>query len=424
MSDFDASDRDRSSSPKLDPGDTVVSGTDGTPAVTPEPARSKRRWTDYDWIWNTLTVTCLVVSGSFITNTAQAFSQDGWDVLQMLGTVGQGAGLAFVTGGALTSQGRKALEQAMSSLGIAPKYQAEVSFLFAAATVGVSATINTNLPRLGEYYYQKGYDLALKGQVGEAISNFEEALHFIPNDVRTNIALGDYYEQGARHDLALTFYGQAVNSGNPRALMGIARIHMRANPTLQGLQTAELYFRLALAQPRINPVIRSQLLAYMGILHLQQAQILSDFPPMWDQVAFQAALEQDRQMSYTFAPDYLPDGGVMSTRPLERVLSQGDPIQHLQAEAKRYLEAAAQLEQDLAEASSTTQVPGYGMPHCYLGILYTEMENVAQSQLSWQRCAETAVPASLEQMAEILSYGGSEIADLLDTSIIIQQANP
>lgn len=406
-------------SPALDSSATGLD-SDGPANEPPAPAQ-QRHWTDYDWIWNTLTVICLVFSGSFVTSTAHAFSQDGWDVLQTLGTVGQGAGLAFITGGALTSKGRESLEKALTSLGIAPKYQAEVSFIFAGLALGTSAAINMNLARLGEYYYEQGLKLALQGQMGEAVDTFTEALNFLPGDARITVALGDYYEKGARHDLALRFYSQAVGYGDPRALMGLGRIHLRAMPTLQSLQTAELFLRLALAQPDLNEVLQSELFTAMGILRLKQVAILQDFPSTQDQEALQAALAQDQATTNEMFLSYLPESAMVRTEALNRVLRQEDPIANLHQEAQDYLEAAIALDQKLTSIPLSEKHPGYGMAHCYLGLLYDQQNKTALAQESWDTCAVTALPGSLEELAETLSYGGKNVVDRIDTHKIVKQ---
>ncbi|MEB3163583.1 MAG: hypothetical protein VKK80_10180 [Prochlorothrix sp.] len=420
---------DRSTPPTdHDPADAPSSPATALAAPGPEPSETrtapstappKPSWTDYDWVWNTLTLIFLVLSGSFMTNTAQAFSQGGWDILQTLGTVGQGAGLALVTGGALTSQGREALEKALNSLGIPPKYQAEVSCLFAGVTLGLSAAINTNLSRLGEYYYDQGLNLALQGRMGEAVDNFTEALNFLPNDARITVALGDFYEKGARHELALEFYSRAVGYGDPRALMGLGRIHLRAMPTLQGLQTAEIFLRLAQAQPKLDLELQSELFTAMGILHLRQAEILQDFPSLQDKKALKAALAQDQATNNELFLTYLPKSAVVRTEAMQRLLQQDDPIAYLYQEAQHNLEAAIAIDQKLADTPLTFKHPGYGMAYCYLGWMYDQQGNAAQSQKFWNTCAGTALPGSLEELAEVLSYGGGEIAGQLNTSKIV-----
>ncbi|MEO1182733.1 MAG: hypothetical protein AAFX51_18275, partial [Cyanobacteria bacterium J06636_28] len=68
----------------------------------------------FDWLWNVGTVACLVISTSFMTQTAQAFSTQGFDFLGVVSTIGQGTGLAFVVGGALTDRGKKAVSKTLS----------------------------------------------------------------------------------------------------------------------------------------------------------------------------------------------------------------------------------------------------------------------------------------------------------------------
>lgn len=185
------------------PDRSDLKSPDSDPKSPLESVSRPKRWTDFDWIWNTLSVCCLIASGSFMTNTAQAFSKGGWDVLQTLGTVSQGAGLVFVTGGALTDRGRSALKTVLQSLNIQPEYQAEVTCAGAFLTLACSYGIYHSLGSLGDYYYRQGTQAYDAGRIAAAIDGLEEAHNFDPNDPKINIALGNFYQKARQHELEI-----------------------------------------------------------------------------------------------------------------------------------------------------------------------------------------------------------------------------
>ncbi|MEL6553471.1 MAG: hypothetical protein AAFQ63_08440 [Cyanobacteria bacterium J06621_11] len=68
------------------------------------------KWARWDWLWNLGTVSCLVVSTGLMSQTAKAFSEEGFDLLGTISTIGQGAGLAIVASGAVTDDGKKKVQ--------------------------------------------------------------------------------------------------------------------------------------------------------------------------------------------------------------------------------------------------------------------------------------------------------------------------
>ncbi|MCT7952210.1 hypothetical protein NG798_20645 [Ancylothrix sp. C2] len=64
-------------------------------------------WDRWDWLWEALTAVALVLSGSYMLNTMQAFSVGGLGVAETFGTLTQAAGLALVGKGAPTTDGKQ-----------------------------------------------------------------------------------------------------------------------------------------------------------------------------------------------------------------------------------------------------------------------------------------------------------------------------
>ena len=214
-----------------------------------EPAPAKYPWwSRFDWCWNLLTVGCLVVAGTFATNTAQAFSTSGFDLLATFSTITQGAGLVLVAGGALTDRGQKVVERIWSSLKIPIWFHAEATFVIAGLLLLASYNINRNLPQVGNYYYQQGQDAEAEDQWLVAKDKYERALKFIPASevtVQTNLqtSLGKIHEQLNQLSEAQKHYESGVLSNDIEAKIRLGRVNL-----LQALQAARWTGKVEAAQ--------------------------------------------------------------------------------------------------------------------------------------------------------------------------------
>jgi len=353
----------------------------------PQPARPKSKgskWTDHDWIWNALTVGFLVLSGSLSASTLQAFSQGSWDMLQTFSTLGQGAGLVFVTGGALTDRGRHMMQKILSSLGIAPRYQAEASCGAAAAILAVTYGINQNLDMLGNYYYEQGEKFYSAGELAKAGDSFNHGLNFSPDDIRINIALGYLQEKSMKYREAQSFYTKGVAFGLPEALAGMGRTTMRQSPTLQSLDEAQLFFQLALSDPSLQDPLRADIFAQLGLLHLMSAKIL------------------ERQDPLNWKLEVIGLNGVE------------DPVGWL------YQRSEENLQQSIAIMNRLDpNQPGIGMSHCYLAEVMESTDRLEQAKLYWQDCIDRSLPVSFNQIHDILRYGGKDVAAQINTTHIV-----
>lgn len=178
----------------------------------------------FDWLWYGLTVGCMVVTTTFGTSTAQAFSSEGFDILGTFSTVSQGVGLLLVAGGALTENGKETVENVLTSVGIPSHFHAEAIFgtsaLMAAATYG----LYTNLPNIGEYYYNQGQSASSQGDVVTALELYKRALNFNPDDAKLYVALGKVSEDMGQLKEAESYYDQGRSFNDPAALNGLGRV--------------------------------------------------------------------------------------------------------------------------------------------------------------------------------------------------------
>lgn len=195
--------------------------------LTPPPKPVKQHAQDrFDWVWNGLTVVCLVTATSFITSTAKAFSIQGFDVLGLFSSFIQGAGLAFVAGGAFTDKGQKAVQHVLRSVNIPGHHHSEATFALAASLLGVSFVGHSNLYRLGNLYYSWGQGERERGDNISAFSTFQKALDFSPDKREVYSSLGQVAEKMGRLEDASAYYEQGLALSDPASALGLARLSL------------------------------------------------------------------------------------------------------------------------------------------------------------------------------------------------------
>lgn len=196
-----------------------------------EPSHAKLLSAKFDWLWNLGTVACLVLATSFITQTAKAFSTEGFDFLGTLSTIGQGAGLAFIAGGALTEQGKQAVERILSSVKIPTAFHAEATFGASLVLLGSAYGINQNLSLVGNWYFDQAQHHEKQGEWSQAFKSYKRALNFAPDDYKNQIALGFLYERLGNFGQAIEEYKKGTAFGIPEFLNAQARAML-----MEGLQ--------------------------------------------------------------------------------------------------------------------------------------------------------------------------------------------
>ncbi|MGD1860186.1 MAG: tetratricopeptide repeat protein [Leptolyngbyaceae cyanobacterium] len=185
--------------------------------------RSKSNLRRFDWLWNVCTVACLVIATSFITQTAKAFSTEGFDFLGTLSTISQGAGLVFVAGGALTDKGKQAVSRILSSVRIPESLHAEATFAASLLLLIATYGVNQNLHVVGNWYFQQARHHEHQGEFSQAFQAYRRSLNFSPDDYKTHIAVGFLYEKLGNFDQAIEEYQIGSSFGIPEFLNAQAR---------------------------------------------------------------------------------------------------------------------------------------------------------------------------------------------------------
>ncbi|TAF52197.1 MAG: hypothetical protein EAZ61_08720 [Oscillatoriales cyanobacterium] len=231
----------------------------------------------FGWVWGAATIACLLVSATFMTQTARAFSSQGFDFLGTLSTIAQGAGFALVASGAATQKGQDTLEMILKSLKVPGHRTAEATFGLSVGLLAVSYGLNANLYRLGDYYHQQGENYVANQQWSQALSSYQRALQFDPTP-QSLLHEGQIYEILGDYDAAIEAYSYGA-AGDPYFLTASARASLlrelnasgwkggippeQLNQTLATLQRALLHPRTGQ-----DPELLRQIYLNLGFVEL------------------------------------------------------------------------------------------------------------------------------------------------------------
>lgn len=346
------------------------------------PAPSRHRLDRLDWLWNTLSAGCLVFSASFLTITAQAFSAvGGFDLLQTLSTLSQATGLVLVAGGALTDKGQKVVQNILKKLDIPPHFHSEVTLGASALLLLGAYGVYSSLPRLAQYYYQKGLHAQRAGNQYAAIEYFQESISFDPNNSEPHTHLAEVYQNLERFQEAQIEYQDGLLKGDITALNGMGTLSLATAETeagdvgeLTGLFDAEVLFRIGLNQVEDgNERLQAILHTNLGITLMKRAKTEAD---------------------------------------------ASEAQQQLFTEASEHFQQAIRIQQQSETINQT--YPSQGVAYCFLAGVYEQGGNSALAAGYWETCKTDAYPASLEQYEDILRLGGQSIGLQLNTKHILE----
>lgn len=326
--------------------------------AAPTPPVQKDSRDRFDWAWNVLSGLCLVGATTFMVNTARAFSTEGFDLAQTFGTVAQGAGLAVVAKGTLTSKGQEQVKSVLNNCNIPPHYHAEATCGMSFALLLVTGGINSSLPRLGDLYAAQGTEYYRKGRMAVALDKYEEALRFNPNSQNVSVYKGRIHESLQEYDTALEHYKKGMIKGNPGAFHGYGKTLALKNQADENqLATAKNYL-------------------------LVGGDLINDNTPNRDRLELRIRR----------------DMGWVDLLRVQNLINQGETVesptvQNLLAASRDNLEQAIDLQAKAAE-----DMPGWGMSQCYMSrvLNYTDAE-AAKSYSDF--CFESAKPETVAEYA-------------------------
>lgn len=324
------------------------------------PEVKKGFWDRFDWLWNSLMASALALAASFMIQIFHAFSVGGLSWGETFATIVQGAGIAVVGSGALTTNGKKRVDHVLNSLGIAPKYQAEVTFLASLVILGAAFLMHKNMP---EYFYEEGNKYYQESNLPAAEIRYLQAMKIDPEDVRFNLALGRVYESMGDLNRALPEYKKDAESGDPEGLNNIGRVHL---------------FRFDPIQLKRKPKLAESFLR-MG---LQRSEIQDTHPNIKYQL--------NRNLGWALLDQKKYD------------------------EAEVYLQKAIDLDQGIKE----DQIGG-GVGYCLMGHLYQSVGKLDEAQEYWETCRDRARPETIFEYKWFMEVGQETLADYISTTKIV-----
>ncbi|MEB3827229.1 tetratricopeptide repeat protein [Phormidium sp. CCY1219] len=331
-----------------------------------EPSKETDKWDRFDWVWDALSAGALVLSGSFMVTTFQAFSQDGLGVGEAFGAIAQAAGLAVVSRGALTSDGQQKVKAGLSKINIPERFHSEATFGFSALLLLASYGVYDSVPDIGQFYYRQGQKLYEAGDLTAAKKKYLQAENLDPEKPEIKIALGEIYESLDEEDKALEHYKAAMEYGYGHGFNNAGRVYLSkgtTGPDNSNTRYAETLLRLGLQRISADryPNLAYQLRRNLGWALLQQEKYAQAEPELKQAIALNKTLDEDEV--------------------------------------------------------------GGGMSYCFLGQLY-EIQGKNQLALeNWINCIDFANPETIEEYDWFIEVGKEEIANVVDTSSVVVDLN-
>ncbi|MBE9066763.1 hypothetical protein IQ260_08870 [Leptolyngbya cf. ectocarpi LEGE 11479] len=355
---------------------------------TAEPESNNHKLDRFDWLWNVLSASSLVVSASFLTITAQAFSVvGGFDLIQTVSTLSQATGLVLIAGGTLTNRGQRLVKKTLKKLNIPPYFHSEVTLIASIFLLLASYGVYNALPQFSDYYYSKGLKAQQSGNLYVAVEYYKEAIAFNPEATEPHNHLAEVYQNLEKFQEAQAEYQDGLLKGDLVALNGMGTLSLAAadnDPSdafgeLSGLLDAEVLFRIGL--DKVND---------MDNLDSRQ-QFLK------------AALH--RNLGITLMKRGQADD--VSEKTQQRLLE----------EAAQHFQSSITVEKTIV---SEETYAGQGVAYCYIAALNEQNGLTEEATENWQICQQAAYPASLEQYEDILRLGAGAVGLQLDTQYILE----
>lgn len=317
-------------------------------------------WDRWDWLWEALTAAALVLSGSYMLNTMQAFSIGGLGVAETFGTLTQAAGLALVGKGALTTDGKQKVNGGLNKLKIPEHLHSEVMFGFSILILGGAYGVHSAQPKMSELYYQQGQKAYKNGDLNLASDNYLQAMRLEPSNVNINIALGEIYESVGEIDKALAQYKSSLESGSAQGFNHTGRIYIQKKEPM----IAETMLRMGLQRADDDLQIQYQLHRNLGWA-------------LWQQKRYQ--------------------------------------------EAQKELELAIEIDEQIPKKKD--KLSGAGMANCLLADVLEELGNNERGKRQWQYCQKNALPETLNEYKWFMEVGERKLANEIDTSSVVRGLN-
>lgn len=219
----------------------------------------------FDWLWQILTLILLTASISLLVEISNRFLKGGVDWLGAFAVIAQGLIALVAASSALSNVGHTAVEQVLKRLRL-PQYVWQESKLLISFTLLVFLYgIWSCLPWLASYLNDQGLTRYRKGDLAEALSNFERATNLDSNNLKAHYNLGRLYEDLQEMDKARIHYQIAARGGLAQAFNESGRLSLQSKKLPEA--AALLQRGLELAKTKRT---RYALLKNLGWVRLEQ----------------------------------------------------------------------------------------------------------------------------------------------------------
>ncbi len=181
------------------------------------PIPTRPWWTHLDWLWNGLTLVFLAFSVSLIIDGIPRFLSGGLDTVSVLAVIIPSL-LALLTSGALTPIGQEARNYLFQKLD--QSLWAFVSLLLSLVLAFILIVIHECFfDNFADYFHAQGQQYYEKGQLEQALSNYQKAVALHPSYAQAHYHLGILHEDLQQFDKAKTEYQLAVKQDNSTNLL-------------------------------------------------------------------------------------------------------------------------------------------------------------------------------------------------------------
>lgn len=177
----------------------------------------KNSWSDrLDWVWSTISVTCLTISLGLIGDIAPRFLTGGPDSFGAITVSAQSVLTLIVAGGALTQAGQETLKRFLKAINCPEKYWHELGVVGALLLVLGFFVLRQSLPQIATTFYTNpGIKSYKDGNWSTAEEKFKRAIQLNADDTLAHFQLGKLYEDLQLPDQARPQYLLAIQGDNP-----------------------------------------------------------------------------------------------------------------------------------------------------------------------------------------------------------------
>jgi tetratricopeptide (TPR) repeat protein len=238
-------------------------------------------WTQFDWLWNAVAVTCLTISLGLVGDISSRFLKGGPDTIGAIAVSAQSVLTLLAAGGALTKAGQEGSKQMLKKLNIPEHYWQELGAAGSVLLLSGLFGLRQSLPAISNWYSELGKTAYAHKDWGSAEEHFKRALEMDADNGSVHFWLGRLYEDLQKTDAAKTQY-QYVLAEKPEAVNNLARLNIldKRYSTAVSLLQKPLFNE----QQSYTAETQFALLKNMGWARLKQGNYADADAKLWDAI--------------------------------------------------------------------------------------------------------------------------------------------